>query len=75
MNFFGARKPSEQYIPKRGACKPGWAYRAARRNAARAMHWPARYRWRVWLREMIKQALEKMGDPAAIIESHGKVLS
>lgn len=60
MNFFGARKQSEQYIAKKGEPRPVWSYRPARRNAARAMHWPARYRFRVWFAETMRQVREKM---------------
>ncbi len=33
-------------ITKTGVPRPAWTYRGARRNAARDLHWPARYRWR-----------------------------
>ncbi len=60
MNFFGARKQSEQYVPKSGVARPDWSYRGARRNAARTMHWPERYRWRVWWRALMDQARAKL---------------
>lgn len=60
MRFFGARSQREQYIPRKGTNRPGWSYRGARRNAARLMHWPERYRWRVWLAETTRLVKEKM---------------
>lgn len=50
MMFWGARPQAKQYIGKKGEPRPAWTYRGARRNLARSMHWPARYRWRVWWR-------------------------
>lgn len=46
MHYFGARPAKEQYSPKPHTPRPGWSYRAARRNAAADMQWPNRYRWR-----------------------------
>lgn len=74
MKFFGARKQSEQYIPKRGIVRPGWTYRGARRNAARIMHWPERYRYRVWWRAVLNQIKAKMrGTPEAALAQAGPV--
>lgn len=52
MRFWGARPQSQQYVPKKGVPRPAWTYRGARRNLARSMHWPERYRWRRWWAEM-----------------------
>lgn len=64
MKFFGARPQAEQYVPKKGEPRPEWTYRAARRNAARIMQWPARYRWRVWWQAMKDQVAARAVVPA-----------
>lgn len=65
MYFWGARKPSDQYIVKSGVPRPGWTYRGARRNAARDMQWPTRYRWRRFIAAMKAKvaALSSKGGP------------
>lgn len=45
LKFWGV-KPDGEYVSKKGRPRPAWSYRCARRNAARAAHWPAMYRWR-----------------------------
>ncbi len=63
MRFFGAREQRDQYIPRKGVPRPSWSYRGARRNLARIMHWPERWRFRVWLRNAINAALAKAAKP------------
>lgn len=46
MHYWGARPAKAQYIPETHVPRPLWTYRGARRNAARDLHWPGRYRWR-----------------------------
>lgn len=55
LKFFGVRQDGD-YSPKKKQPRPGWTYRYARRNEARAAHWPARYRWRVVAR-MIREKM------------------
>lgn len=67
LKFWGVQNDGN-YSPKKGA-RPGWTYRAARRNAARAAHWPLRYRWRIWIK-MLRARLAEMrakgqGKPTA----------
>jgi hypothetical protein len=64
MNFFGARQQTQQYIPKGGVPRPGWTYRGARRNAARDLQWPARYRWRRFIAAMKAKVMGTGAVPA-----------
>lgn len=66
LKFWGVQNDGN-YSPKKGKPRPGWSYRYARRNAARAAHWPLRYRWRVWM----KMLREKM----AAMRAKGKPVS
>lgn len=70
MNYFGARPANEQYMPKAHVPRPAWTYRGARRNAARDMQWPARYRYRR-IMAMIRAKLAQMksgskAEPATV---------
>lgn len=59
LKFWGVKPDGEQYVGKKGIPRPGWTYRYARRNAARAAHWPMRYRWRVFMR-MLREKIAAM---------------
>lgn len=61
MKFWGARPQEKQYFPKKGQPRPAWTYRGARRNLAREMHWPDRYRWRIVWRA-IKARIAGLGN-------------
>lgn len=51
LKFWGVRDDGE-YSRKKNEPRPGWTYRGARRNAARIAHWPRRYRWRLFMRQL-----------------------
>jgi hypothetical protein len=64
MHYWGSRSQAQQYVPKPGVKRPAWSYRAARRNLARVMHWPDRYRWRIWWRGVKAALAAKLaGEP------------
>lgn len=58
LKFWGVRKDGE-HVSKKGKPRPAWTYRYARRNAARAAHWPLRYRWRVFM-QMLRERMAAM---------------
>lgn len=62
MKYFGARSQAEQYVVKTGVPRPDWTYRGARRNAARDLQWPERYRWRRFIAAMKAKVAEMMKD-------------
>lgn len=66
MHYFGARPQAEQYTTTTGVPRPGWTYRGARRNAARDLHWPDRYRWRYFLRALREKVAAMMKDKGAV---------
>lgn len=55
LKFWGVREDGE-YSKSKHQPRPGWTYRGARRNVARLAHWPRRYRWRLFMRQLRERA-------------------